>query len=84
MKKVRVIDATLTNDSDDSFLVALIVTAVEDPHGSAVVAQVEEDQAETRLELLDKIPDGEYILEYFSPKPFRGRARVVDGILQVL
>jgi hypothetical protein len=83
MKKLRVIDATLTSDSGNSFLVALIVTAVEDPHGSAVVAQFE-DQAETRLELLDKIPDGEYILEYFSPKPFRGRARVVDGILQVL
>jgi hypothetical protein len=81
MKKVRVIDATLTSDSRDSFLVALILTVLEDPHGSAEVAEA---VAETRLELLDKIPDGEYILEYFSPKPFRGRARVVDGILQVL
>jgi len=34
--------------------------------------------------LLGKIPDGEYILEYFSPKPFRGKARVVNGILEVL
>jgi hypothetical protein len=83
MKKVRVIDATLTSDSGDSLLVALIVTAVEDSHGSADVAQVE-DQAQTRLELLGKIPDGEYILEYFSPKPFRGKARVVNGILEVL
>jgi len=62
--------------------VALIVTVVEDPHGSADVAQVEAQSA--RLELLDKIPDGEYILEYFSPKPFRGKARVVNGILEVL
>jgi hypothetical protein len=83
MKKVRVIDATLTSDSGDSFLVALIVTVVDDPHGSADVAQVE-DQSATRLELLGKIPDGEYILEYFSPKPFRGKARVVNGILEVL
>jgi len=83
MKKVRVIDATMTSDSGDSFLVALIVTVVEDPHGSAEVAEAE-DQAETRLELLGKIPDGEYILEYFSPKPFRGKARVVNGTLQVL
>jgi hypothetical protein len=83
MKKVRVIDATLTSDSGDSFLAALIVTVVEDPRGGADVAEAE-DQAETRLELLDKIPDGEYILEYFSPKPFRGKARVVNGILEVL
>ena len=83
MKKVRVIDATLTSDSGDSCLVALIVTVVEGPHGSADVAQVK-DQSATRLELLDKIPDGEYILEYFSLKPFRGKARVVNGILQVL
>jgi hypothetical protein len=83
MKKVRVIDATLTSDSGDAFLVALIVTVVDDPHGSAEVAQVE-DQSATRLELLGKIPDGEYILEYFSPKPFRGKALVVNGILEVL
>jgi hypothetical protein len=82
MKKVRVIDATLTSDSGDAFLVALIVTVVDDPHGSAEVAQVEAQSA--RLELLGKIPDGEYILEYFSPKPFRGKALVVNGILEVL
>jgi hypothetical protein len=83
MKKVRVIDATLTSDSGKAYLVSLIVTVAEHPHGSAEVAEAE-DQPETRLELLDKIPDGEYVLEYFSPKPFRGRARVVNGTLAVL
>jgi hypothetical protein len=74
-RRVRVIDATLTSDSGDAYLVGLIVTAEN--------AEVE-DQAATRFELLEKIPDGEYTLEYFSPRPFRGRARVVNGTVEVL
>ena len=74
-RRVRIIDATLTGDSGDSYLVGLIVTAENEEV---------QDRAVTRFELLEKIPDGEYILEYFSPRPFRGRARVVNGAVEIL
>lgn len=83
MRKARVVDATLTGNSGDFYLVSLIAPAEEHSHGSEEVGEVEE-QPVTRFEVLDKIPDGEYILEYFSPRPFRGKARVVGGTLQIL
>ncbi len=43
-----------------------------------------EDQEVERRELFDKIPDGEYILEHYYPKPFHGRARVANGTLEIL
>jgi hypothetical protein len=78
-KRVLVIDATLTNSAGDVFPVSLIVTVTE-LLGSAGV----EDEEVARRELFDKVPDGEYILEHFSPKPFHGKARVANGSLEVL
>lgn len=43
-----------------------------------------EDDAVARVELLDRVPDGDHILEYFYGRPFHGRVRVANGSLKVL
>jgi hypothetical protein len=44
-------------------------------------ATISEDRTVTRLELIDALPNGDYILEYFYGKPFHTEARVVNGFL---
>lgn len=38
----------------------------------------------SRVELIDSLPNGEYILEYFYGKLFHSEARVVNGALEIL
>ena len=43
-----------------------------------------EGQQISRVELVDALPNGDYILEYFYGKLFHSEARVVNGALEVL
>ena len=67
---------TMTGTGGDVYSVSLRATIAE-LHGSMGI----EDQEIARIELIDQIPDGNYILEYFYLKPFHGQVRVVNGSL---
>ena len=54
-----------------------------DVHRVSLRATVEGQQI-SRVELIDALPNGEYILEYFYGKLFHSEARVVNGALEVL
>lgn len=69
MRKARVVDATLTGNSGDFYLVSLIVSAEEHPHGSEEVGEVG-DQPVTRFDLLDKIPTENTFSNTFPPGRF--------------
>jgi hypothetical protein len=68
---LRLIDATMTTKAGDVYPVSLRAT-------------VSEDRTVARLELIDALPNGDYVLEYFYGKPFHGEARVVNSSLEVL
>jgi hypothetical protein len=76
---VRRIEAKLSSTGGDVYPVELVATVAQ-LHGNAGI----EDQAVAGVELLDWVPNGEYVLEYSYVKPFRGRVRVLNGSLSVL
>jgi len=74
MNKRALIDGSLTTKDGDVLRVGLILTVVELP-GAPGFEEV------SRVELASHVQDGDYILEYFYQKPFRGSVRVKLGVL---